>query len=114
MSTPKTPQRISGVLCDVILDKNGFVDVIIQGEEIPPHLSEEERHEKFTKGEILLCEWIVRGAITEEEAIRLAEGVIHVRRQGFHLHHDVEGRILKYKTQPGAEIRETKDSDRFE
>ncbi|HEY5811156.1 MAG TPA: hypothetical protein VIT23_00700 [Terrimicrobiaceae bacterium] len=114
MSTPKTPQRISGVLCHVMLDKNGFVDVIIQGEEIPPHLSEEERHEKFTKGEILLCEWIVRGAITEEEAIRLAEGVIHVRRQGFHVQHDVEGRILKYKTLLGAEIPETKDYDRLE
>lgn len=77
---PQTPRLISGILCDVELDKNGFVDVSIADE----------------PGQELLVEWIVRGAISEEEAIRTAESVIHVRRHGLMVMHDAEGRIIPY------------------
>jgi hypothetical protein len=96
---PKTPHRILGVLCDVKLDENGFVDVTVTDDpEIwKPDMSQDEILQKESEGAIFPPEWIVRGALTEEEAIRTAEAVIRERRKGFFVRHDQEGRILRYK-----------------
>jgi hypothetical protein len=73
--------RITGILCDIELNEQEFVDVLI------------------ADGQELLPEWIVRGAITLESAKGIAEQAIAARKDSYSLIHDVEGRILVYKIQ---------------
>jgi hypothetical protein len=75
---PARQVRIGGILCDITSDELGFVDINI-AEQSPP--------------QELLPEWIVRGALNEDEAIATAEKVIEVRLAGHSVSHDGEGHI---------------------
>ena len=71
-------RKILGILCDLVPDLNGFYDVTIAYDQP------------------LLFEWIVRGAMTEREAIQSAEDVIYVLLQGGMVRYDAEGRTIPY------------------
>jgi hypothetical protein len=70
---------IGGILCDIDLDENEFVDVFI---------AQTEPEQK------LLPQWIVRGVPDLDDALDLAERIIELRLNGYDiLHCDPEGRI---------------------
>jgi hypothetical protein len=70
---------IGGILCDIELDENEFVNVFIANTEPPQKL---------------LMQWIVRGKPDLARALDLAERIIELRLNGYSImHRDPEGRI---------------------
>jgi hypothetical protein len=97
----KKLRRIAGVACRLETNELGFINIFIEGEPIPEGLSEKEFRLLVHGGQLLMPEWIVRGAVDEPSAIATAEKVIAVRRTGAMVsHHDPEGRILVYHLPP--------------
>jgi hypothetical protein len=79
---------IGGILCDIDLDENEFVNVHIAQTEPPQKLSPQ---------------WIVRGEPDLDLALDLAEQIIELRLNGYSImHRDPEGRIEYRKDSPRA------------
>jgi hypothetical protein len=73
------PLPINGILCNISLDENEFVDVDI---------AKTEPEQK------LLPQWIVRGEPDLDRALDLAEQIIELRLNRYSIIHcDPEGRI---------------------
>ena len=83
---------IGGILCDIDLDENEFVDV---------HIAQTEPEQK------LLPQWIVRGEPDLDRALDLAERIIELRMNGYGiLHRDPESRIEYVKNPTPSDIKE--------
>ena len=72
----KTIRKVVDILCEFELDENDFVNVFI------------------ADGQALLPQWIVRGAVDEEQAITGARNIIELLKTGVGIvHSDTEGRV---------------------
>jgi hypothetical protein len=89
-------KTINGIRCLIEPNEVGFIDISIEHPDGIP----------FGRPDIKLYhEWIVRGALNEQDAIRLARAIIEAKRAGKIIVHDAEGWVIAITdpTQEGEE-----------